>query len=229
MRSAESDLAFRVHDLRNRIAAASSFLQLLAGQDSELRKNEYLMSIADCLESALEASQEISLGMTTPAAGDNLQPVIKRQNVVSAVQVLSVFAPQAYAALNRQFPIDIRYSYILLNEDRNIALNQQEVSSIRENAISNAVAAGATQLKICYQMKEYGLLITIEDDGCGMSEDQINKLLLKRAGDGRVHGLGTKKIINAINDHRSVVTYSSSEGVGTTVKMLCPYENAHKA
>lgn len=222
MSSVELDLAYKVHDLRNKIGAASSFVQLLTNAHPDLEANNYVISIEECLGSAIEASRDISLGIKNPAT-EEARLDAKSQDFLSVTEVLSILALQAYAVLNRQFPIEIEYSYSLLPQDRSITLNQEEVSSIRENIITNAVAAGATQLKVCYQMKEYGLVMSLQDNGCGMSEDQMCELQLKQAGDGRVHGLGTSKIISAIDEHRAVVTYASREGEGTTVKILCPY------
>ena len=222
MTSFELDLAFKVHDLRNKIGAASSFAQLLTNQYPDLETNTYVVSIQECLDGAIEATRDISLGMRSPSE-QGVLPSTKSMDVVSATQVLTVMAPQSFEALSRQFSIEIDYSCVVLPQDRGIVFNPAEISSIRENVVTNAIAAGATLLKVHYQMRPYGLVITMEDNGCGMNEDQLCQLQLKQAGDGFVHGIGTNKIMTAIDEHRSVVTYSSREGEGTTVKILCPY------
>jgi len=56
-----------------------------------------------------------------------------------------------------------------------------------------------------------------------MSEDEVNKLLLKQLGDGKVHGLGTRAILSAVSIHGFILSYSSTKGQGTQVKVLCPY------
>lgn len=99
------------------------------------------------------------------------------------------------------------------------------MNSVRENIINNAIKAGATKLDVQYEMKEYCFVITFHDNGSGMTQEDIDKLMLKKHGDGIIHGLGTKSILNTVGEHGFFVTYSSEKGHGTTIRILCPYRN----
>ncbi|MFT4519717.1 MAG: K+-sensing histidine kinase KdpD [Halioglobus sp.] len=220
----KSNLAFQIHDLRNKIGAAVSFVELLENEQPLVASSPHFASVRECLVSAIKTSREVSTALDSTVS-EQVRAEVQTFQLVSAIEVVSVHALEAYAVLNRQYPIDIQYSYTILEQDRLLAMDQGEVSSIRENVIANAVASGATRLKVIYEMRDYCLVINMEDDGCGMSEDELNKLQLRQLGDGQIHGLGTRRIMSSVVAHDSAVTYSSREGVGTTVKILCPYEN----
>lgn len=222
MSSGKSELAFQVHDLRNKISAALSFVELLEYEEPSASQNTLFASVRECLDSAIEASSELSLAVSPEPASDDAQPS-SPMIVTSAVHMLTEAAPEAFAALARQFPIKVEYACTLLDEDRMLSTNPHAITSIRQNVIANAVNSGATVLRVHYQMKDYGLQITLEDNGCGMSEDDLNRLKLRQIGDGRIHGLGTQRIVQSVEAHNAVVTYFSEEGKGTQVQILCPY------
>ncbi|MFK7977586.1 MAG: ATP-binding protein [Halioglobus sp.] len=222
MSTNKSELAFQVHDLRSKVSAGLSFVELLEHERPDIADSPMLDSVRECLESVIETSRQISLEVSqsdsvdTADASNNLL-------VVSARDVVSKHAAEAYAALGKQFPIEIVYSSESLDDDKYVAMDPIEIRSIRENVIANAAAAGASRLNVTYSMKSYGLLIVMEDNGCGMDADKLNLLRLRRLGDGQVHGLGTRRIQSAARDNESVITYSSEVGRGTTVQILCPY------
>lgn len=230
MRTEKPELAFQVHDLRSKISAAVSFVELLERDSPEVASNPLLESIRECLSGAIDSSRELSLALTDPEEASQAKPGsvaaspdTSRQKFAPAKDVITVHAPAAYAALSRQFPIEIDYSYVLLDGDYVLSMGAREITSIRENVVANAVDSGASRLEICYEMKEYGLLITMSDNGRGMSADELNRLRLQQLGDGRVHGLGTRRILTAARSQDSVVTYISAPDEGTTVSILCPY------
>lgn len=218
----QTNTAFQVHDLRSKISAAVSFIELLERELPQAASSQYTQSLKECLQGAIVASQEVSLALSVEdsAAHDSLASKIK---LASAKEVASVHAPEAYAVLESQYPIEIQYSCKVFEGEYFVAMQAREIASIRENVVTNAVASGATKLSILYEMKEYGLRMVMSDNGKGMSQDELDRLRLLRLGDGRIHGLGTRRIFSSVDAHDAAVTYDSVVGQGTTVTILCPY------
>lgn len=198
-----TDLAFKVHDLRNSIGGALSFLDLLTIENEELASQEYIVAAIEGLNHAIEASKEISISIETDCQErpNNNKKGNENDDSLVATSVftqLKEYMPKEYERLNKKHPIDITYSCTLGSEDKYFAINQSKISSLRENIISNAINAGATEIRAHYEMKEYCFIVIFTDNGSGMSEDEVNKLLLKQLGDGKVHGLGTRAILSAV-------------------------------
>lgn len=222
MATTESDLAFKVHDLRNSISGALSFLQLLTKGNAEPGSQKYVAHSAEALEHAIKTAEEISRLLEPGSTVPDLPPD-QGVAIVSAFSHLGEHVNREYQELSRQLPLDIKFTYTLLEEDKKVAFNPAQVLSLRQNILTNALDAGATELKIHYEMKDYCFVLKFTDNGRGMNEDEVNQLLLKQHGDGRIHGLGTKAILSTAYEHQAVVTYSSQPGQGTQVKILLPY------
>jgi len=222
MTNTEPDLAFKVHDLRNSINGALSFLQLLTKRNAEPGSQKYLAHSVEALEHATKTTEEISV-LLEPGSTVHDLPPDRDVVIVSAFSYLGEHVAREYEEFARLYPLDIKFSYHLLEEDKNVAFNPAQVFSLRQNIVTNALDAGATELKIHYEMKDYCFVLTFTDNGRGMNEDEVNQLLLKQHGDGRIHGLGTKAILSTAYEHQAVVTYSSQPGQGTQVKILLPY------
>lgn len=56
-----------------------------------------------------------------------------------------------------------------------------------------------------------------------MSSEDVDKIMLSQFGDGLSHGVGTKSILINAAEHDVPLTYISTEGEGTTIKILIPY------
>lgn len=122
--------------------------------------------------------------------------------------------------------MEIKVSYKIREGDYAIRLNLEELKALRHNLISNAHDAGATVINACYEMKEYCLVVTLSDNGQGMDQESLDKIILAQHGDGVVHGVGTRSILNTAKDNGFFVSFSSGEGQGTTYRALCPYHTA---
>ena len=132
-------------------------------------------------------------------------------------------AKPAYEKLRNMFPIEINDSYSLIDEEKHIKANQVAISSLRENIISNAIKSGATKIDMHLEMKEYCLVVTYKDNGSGMSQEELDKIYLKQHGDGVIHGIGTKNILDTVSEgDGSYIHYSSEINKGTTIRIVIP-------
>jgi hypothetical protein len=65
-----------------------------------------------------------------------------------------------------------------------VKLYMNALQALRENLFSNTVNAGATITDAHYEMREYCLVVTIIDNGHGMYQGQLDKIILSQHGDG---------------------------------------------
>lgn len=219
----ETDIALINHDLRNNVGAAVSFLQLLIMSSPQLKDNEYLKSALANLNHSLE----LSLAISKNCKVDKKVITGKRTDlsIVPIKEYWQEYAKQAYNNLRTMYGIEITENYKTIDEEKYIAINFEEIDRARENVINNAVKAGATRIDVDCEMRETYAVIIISDNGKGMSQEDIDKIMLSRHGDGIIHGLGTQSLIRALCDHGFYMAYSSEPGKGTSIRVICPYIN----
>lgn len=102
-----------------------------------------------------------------------------------------------------------------------------ELSQVLINLLMNANDAieqnGTIKIKAVHQNGE--IVIRVSDDGCGMSEQTLNKLFdpfytTKAVGDGT--GLGLSISQKIIENHGGYISVKSQLGVGTTFTIVIP-------
>jgi|GEM_PF-2866543 len=216
------DVLTASHDIRNNVSVAISYLQLLTMDIEGLQDNEYISSSIQALYSAIDLSEIITTNANQPLDQRNIAPNLVLASVTNQI---NTYTKPHYQKMKGMYPIDIQDVYDLSDEDKFIAINPASLSRLRENVMHNAINAGASKIEAHYQMKEYCMVVSFTDNGSGMSQDDIDKVLLTEFGDGKIHGIGTKFILKTVEDHGFLVTYSSKIGEGTRVRILCPYAN----
>lgn len=119
--------------------------------------------------------------------------------------------------------ITIDDTYKTIDDERYLLVNPEILKHFRENIVTNAIKAHATQLDIDHEMKESCIIITYSDNGDGMTAEEVDKVMLTQHGDGVLHGIGTKNILKIAEDHGVSLTYASEPGKGTTIRAVIPY------
>ena len=222
MSKLKSDIAFIVHDLRNNTGAAISHLQLLLLENKDLINNKDIKYAVENLNQSIQLSNEISKKLVNSDA--NNTDILKNTVVRCDTHFLET-AKAEYEKLEKTHGIKINQSFTTAKDINYISVNLPSLISMRENIVTNAKKSGATVIDFSVEMKEYCAIITFKDNGSGMTEDDINKIYLKKHGDGVIKGLGTKSILNTIEKHTGVyVEYKSEINIGTTIRLLVPYE-----
>ena len=213
-----------VHDLRNPLTIVLGYVQLLSDQlqcaEEKLgigynEAAEYL----DVIEKNVQRCHDLSQMWQQFGKADlsKLEPLSVKDmlnDIVIGVQPLA-------AAEN----VKIEYNSCC----QNLFVNGSRPQLLRaiHNIISNAVHAvsenGSITVK-CEQV-EAQAMITVSDNGCGMTEEQLKKVFepyytTKESGKGTGLGLHiTKKIIE---EHEGSISFSSVVGEGTKAKISLP-------
>jgi signal transduction histidine kinase len=218
--SKNKNLLFLNHDVNNHLGIAMGYFELLMQKHPELHKSPHAERVTKGLLRAKDLSYELAQNYQY----SNNEDLTDKDFVLIAVQehFLKNSKP-AYDKLVDIYNIKINLQVIMLDEPKNAYLNPVELVRLRENVISNAIAAGATELDVHLEMKETYLVATFTDNGKGMNQEELDKILLFQHGDGKLHGIGSRSIVEGASKHGYSINYSSIEGKGTTIRTLVPY------
>ena len=107
--------------------------------------------------------------------------------------------------------------------ENNKFLTSKEMMLVVGNLIENSYEAigdseGARQVEFFISADSQGLTISVDDTGCGMTEEQIDKILkgpftTKGAG----HGYGMRRIREIVERHGGYLQIESEVGTGTSI------------
>ena len=106
-------------------------------------------------------------------------------------------------------------------EEHNPYLSTKELVTIVGNLIENAFDAtknvdGIRQVELTIRSNEDGLMISADDTGCGMSEEQIQRIYEGQyTTKGEGHGIGLRLIQEIIKKHEGFLDIASDIGSGT--------------
>ena len=107
-------------------------------------------------------------------------------------------------------------------EEHNPYLSTKELVTIVGNLIENAFDAtknvdGIRQVELTIRSDEHGLMVSADDTGHGMSEDQINHIYEGQyTTKGEGHGIGLRLIQEIIKRHEGFLDIASDIGSGTS-------------
>ena len=95
-----------------------------------------------------------------------------------------------------------------------------------ENSLYHGIRPKGTKgiIRISTRSVDSAVVITISDDGVGMSKEEIEEILLtERQGQIKSFGLwGTKERLRIFYDDRDVLHIDSEPGIGTTITLTLP-------
>ena len=220
MNATNFNISFTIHDIKNYIGAAISRLQMASIEYEGLENNANIAASIDALWLALESAKEIAGNdKANRPVGSSLEYITMpvTEHVITNTKPFIDGLRKIYSA------IAINDAYHPQEEDKYIAVHTKSFNQALGNIIGNAVNAGATVIDIHTVMRTYCVVITIHDNGSGMSSEEVDKIMLSQFGDGKSYGVGTKSILITAAEHDFPLTYTSVEGEGTTIRILIPY------
>lgn len=220
MKTKDFNIKYAIHDIKNYIGVAISSLQLALVEHEGLENNVDVIASIDALWAAINSAREIADNEVVNSLDKtSLQYILMTVNESFFTNTKSFID-----SLRKIYPtIDINDAYNPREETKHIMVNVNSFNQAIGNIIGNAVNAGATIIDIHAVMRAYCVVMTIHDNGSGMSSEEVDKIMLSQFGDGKSYGIGTKCILITAAEHDFPLTYTSVEGEGTTIRILVPY------
>jgi signal transduction histidine kinase len=221
--SESKNVLFLNHDVNNQLGIALGNFELMMMKNPDLQETKYADRITKGLMRARDLSQELAQTYTD---ADKTDPTKKDFVLIGVQEHFLKNSEPAYDKLMEVYNIKINLTVIMIAEPKKAYLNPVELVRLRENILSNALAAGATELDVHLEMQDTYMIGTFTDNGKGMNQEQLDKTILFQHGDGKVHGIGTRSIVEGASAHGYSISYSSVEGKSTTIRTLVPYYEA---
>lgn len=218
--SEDKDILALNHDVNNQLGVAMGNFEMMLMKNPSLQDSEHAKRIENGLARARDLSHE--LAQTYRDTGKT-ELTNKDFTLISVQNHLVKSAPEAYEKLMQIYDINIELHVNMIEAPKQAYLNPHELIRLRENIVSNSLAAGATTLDVNIEMKPTYLVATFSDNGKGMTQEELDKTILFQHGDGKTHGVGTRSIIEGASKHGYSISYSSILGTGTTIRTLVPY------
>ncbi|MBS2968186.1 hypothetical protein J9317_05375 [Metabacillus sp. KIGAM252] len=201
------------HEIRNPMQVTRGFLQLLNDPELPEKKKEYLQISIDELDRANEIINDfLSFGKPTVNNNERINAGYQLQRAVSIIQSYSLNH-------NVEFKTDILENcWIYANPQK---LNQSLIN-IFKNAIESMPAGGIVWIT-CGSTEDGYIIITIKDEGIGMTKNQMERLgspfySLKESGTG----LGMMVSFQIVRSFQGKILVKSEKDRGTEFIILIP-------
>lgn len=218
--SENRDILVLNHDVNNQLGIAMGNFEMLMLKNPSLESSPHAERLSKGLERARDLSHQLA---QTYQDKDQSDLSKKDFELLSVQEHLIKNAQPAYDKIMEIYNINVTLTVDMVEAPKKAYLNPVELIRIRENIVSNALAAGATELAVNIEMKPTYLVVTFTDNGKGMSQEELDKTILFQHGDGTLHGIGTRTIVEGASKHGYSINYSSVPGKGTTIRTLVPY------
>lgn len=195
------------HEIRNPMTVISSFVQMMQADENSPYKS-YVGIVQEEIERIdLIISEFLVLS----------KPQIKEKewvNLIEIIRNISAFYQLEYQAKSIQF------EFVHSVEEAFIYGNKNQLKQVFINLIKNSMEAIDYNgfIKIVLTKQESSYLITIQDNGCGISEEILNRIFepfytTKTKGTG----LGMMITNKIVQDHFGSMKVFSKEHIGTDV------------
>jgi PAS domain S-box-containing protein len=209
------------HEIRNPLTVVKGFLKLM---EREWNQKPYYFHVISSEIDRMELIVNELLILSKPQAQEYYDKDLR----VVLEQVITLLEPQAHlknVEINPKFYVD---GPIIFKCDEN------QMKQIFINFMKNGIEAMANGGEVLVNVfrksddQRGGILITIKDHGCGISEDQLKKLgepfySTKERGTG-LGFMVSKKIIESYDGTLEV---TSKVNEGTTIEIFLPHRDNH--
>lgn len=211
------------HDIGNPIQAVSAICERMRHSFSEDHSEENIAENIGRLDLVIEEANRLAL--TIREITDFTRPDLTEMQPTNINEVIS--------STIRLLHHDPRFQGITLTAEWNSDLPMvyavpDHLIQVVMNALINAadaIADGAGEIVVTAREEESGVLITIADNGSGMSREVLSRAMepfftTKPRGMGTGLGLAVCKTI--IDEHRGTLSIDSTPNKGTTVSIRIP-------
>lgn len=208
------DSLFKVtHEIKNPIAVCKGYLDMLDVNNNK-QVNKYIPIIKEEIDRTLLLMKDF-LNLT-------------RLKVDKSIMDISLLLDDLINSTNTLLTeLNIKFKYQILDDEIYINGDYNRLKQVFINLIKNSIEAIPKNregiIKLCINLKKDNILISIEDNGIGISKNKINKIgepffTTKEKGTG----LGVRLSTEIIEQHNGSIKYVSKEGKGTKVIITLP-------
>lgn len=217
-------LAIMAHDIKNSLTSITLNSDLIINYYEKMTKEVAISKSKDIKNTALLLSELLSeLLLWSKSQSGNLEINIVHQDIVPLLDNL-IKLYGLHNNPNFQTNVNLETNFIL-DFDYNI------VSTVIRNLLSNAIKFSGDDGKISLSINKYidYVEITVEDNGVGMTKEQINILLDINKSKKQINnsnkkgtGFGINLCIELINKHKGEFIVESTPNVGTKMTIVLP-------
>lgn len=208
------------HDMRSPLCVFKNIVPILAKrikiENEDVEKMLQVLGRASFrMEGICEDLLVKQLGTLEPSRGFPLHTILdelidegKANRSLSGIKFNRNYAPQPIFFWGRQNRL------------------QRVFANIIKNAMESIKFEG--EIAVATNIKGDDVIVSIGDNGPGMSPELVSRLLTTGATKGKVkgNGLGMQFIREVIQNHKGELSIDSTEGKGTTIHVQLPYAQA---
>ena len=199
---------FFVHDLKNLASRLSLAMQNLP---AHFDKPEFRKDLLETMAKSVDKIDTMTSRLSSISKGLELHPTDCDLNGL---------VEETLQNLNGTMKFE------LTDELPTIELDREQIQKVLTNLILNAqdAAGEGGHIRVTTSRENGWVLVAVEDDGCGMSEEFMASSLFKPFQTTKKQGLGiglfhSKKIVEA---HGGRIEVESEQGEGSTFRVLLP-------
>lgn len=211
------------HDIKTPLTSIMGYSEMIKNKNMpQERKNRYMEIIYSKSQNIKELIDEFDIYL-----GSNLESSIKKKPI--SVKELSKIIDEEYrdelTQLGIQFDIKSNCDEFILNID--MSKMRRVFGNIIGNSIKN-MKKDYKKIEINFKENQENILISIEDNGCGVDDDKIEKIfeVLYTSDKSRnVAGLGLSICKSAIEGHEKNTHTKNNFSAGLTIIITLKHSN----
>jgi two-component system sporulation sensor kinase B len=205
------------HEIRNPLTSVRGFIQLFGNDNLDPAKRQYYQKM--CLEE-LDRAQHIITDYLALAKPDPevVEPININEELNYIANVLQSYANFSNTEIVKK--LDAGPAPVIIGDRSKL---RQTLINIGKNSIEAMPEGGLLEMKV--EKKDRNVVVTIKDNGVGMTNEQIKRLgtpyySTKEKGTG----LGTMVSFNIIRRMNGSIDIKSEVGKGTSFQIVFPSE-----
>lgn len=211
------------HDLRSPIAAVYSIIGLLRLKEYDRDKQIYFInSIESNLQTTLELLENLMLW------AKNQDKILKPNFQIVNLNEVVLRAVKSIEAMVRMKQVNVEFAPV---DDFMVDIDVNMMATVIRNLLSNAIKFSHVEGTVCINIFRQSdtIKVQVKDEGVGMSNDVIQKVMTKNSSftregtkSERGSGLGLNLCRDFIEMHGGVLMVESEMGKGSTLSFSIP-------
>ena len=200
------------HELKNPLSVCNGYLNMIDFKDNK-KNNKYLSIIKDEIERSINIINDFSF-------------INKIKGINKEIIDLYLLLEEIYSTLNPLYQTNNAYLKLPKEREIYIEADYNKLKQVLLNILKNSLESKFNDnlyVDIKLRRVKNNIKITIVDNGCGMTEDEL-KHIEENFYTTKINGtgLGIPYCKEIINYHNGKLSYKSIKNKGTIVSILLP-------